>query len=63
METPQEEAKQLVVEFEKILGGISFDNHIYNEVIKCAYLCIERIVIGLHDQGIREPQYWYDVQE
>lgn len=28
-----------------------------------AYLVTEEIVMGLYDEGIKEPQYWYDVQK
>ena len=30
---------------------------------KLAYSCTEECVGALYDEGIREPQYWYDVQE
>lgn len=34
----------------------------FNSDYNLAYKCTEEIVMGLYDFGIREPEYWYEVQ-
>jgi hypothetical protein len=54
METPQEKAKELIANYQKIVGDKSL-------ACKCAYLCTEEIIMARYQRGVEET-YWYDVQ-
>lgn len=67
MQTPKDKAIDLVDRFLDIYsspdqyGGA--DKLDKTQAIKCAYACTEEIIMRLYDEGIREPQFWYDVQD
>lgn len=66
MQTPKEKAKELIDRFKPfvphILDGFEDIDFIKMNAKACAQVCTEEIIIELYDNGIREPQFWYEVQ-
>ena len=58
--TPKDKAIELVAEM--IMASVGSPMVTNVQAKKLAYACTEQIIMALHEHGIREPQYWYDIQ-
>ena len=67
MQTPKEKATEILQRFEAIVLGEKKDGTPFTmeraEAKECAEICTEEIIGELYDRGIRETQYWYNVQD